>query len=219
MLNALSFVAMFVIGGLSGIFMASTPVDIFIHDTYFIVGHIHYVLFGGSLFGAFAGLYYWYPKMFGRMMNETLGKAHFWISAVCLVVVFSGQLLAGYSGQSRRLYDPYQYAFLRHLLGVNQVASFAAFILFFAQGLFIYNFIGSRFRGEKAGENPWKVSTLEWFTASPPPHHNFDRIPTVLRGPHEFADPEVREKLGRDWIGQAEDLPASPKAALVARSV
>jgi cytochrome c oxidase subunit 1 len=167
-----------------------------------------------SFLASLAAIYFWYPKMFGRTMSETLGKAHFWITAVCLVIVFTGQLLAGYSGQSRRLYDPYQYAFLRNLLTVNRVASFAAFALLFGQILFVYNFIASLISGRRAEANPWKVSTLEWFTASPPPHHNFDRIPSVLRGPHEFADPEVREKLGRDFIGQAEQLPQAPGAAV-----
>ena len=219
MLFSLGMLFVFGMGGLTGLYLGATSTDIYLHDTMFVVGHFHLTMAAASFLGSLAAIYFWYPKMFGRMMNETLGKAHFWISAVCLVIVFTGQLIAGYSGQSRRLYDPYQYAFLKHLLGVNRVASFAAFALFFGQLIFIYNFIGSMFRGEKAGENPWKVSTLEWFTTSPPPHHNFDRIPTVLRGPHEFADPEVREKLGRDWIGQAEDLPAAPPTALVAGRV
>ena len=202
----------FGMGGLTGLYLGATSTDIYLHDTMFVVGHFHLTMAAASFLGSLAGIYFWYPKMFGRQMNETLGKAHFWISAVCIVVVFTGQLLAGYSGQSRRLYDPYQYAFLKNLLTVNRVASFAAFTLFFAQLIFVYNFIGSMIFGKVAEMNPWHVSTLEWFTPSPPPFHNFDRIPVVLRGPHEFADPEVREKLGRDWIGQAEELPSAPPA-------
>jgi cytochrome c oxidase subunit I len=212
MLFSLGMLFVFGMGGLTGLYLGATSTDIYLHDTMFVVGHFHLTMAAASFLGSVAAIYFWYPKMFGRQMNETLGKAHFWISAVCLVVVFTGQLLAGYSGQSRRLYDPYQYAFLRHLLTVNRVASYAAFALFFGQSIFIYNFIASLISGKQAEANPWKVSTLEWFTTSPPPHHNFDRIPTVLRGPHEFADPEVRQKLGRDWIGQAEELPPAPPA-------
>jgi cytochrome c oxidase subunit I len=219
MLFSLGMIFVFGMGGLTGLYLGATSTDIYLHDTMFVVGHFHLTMAAASFLGSLAAIYFWYPKMFGRKMNETLGKVHFWITAVCLVTVFTGQLLAGYSGQSRRLYDPYQYAFLKHLLPVNRVASFAAFVLLFGQFIFIYNFIGSMIRGEKAEVNPWKVSTLEWFTSSPPPHHNFDRIPTVLRGPHEFGDPEIRARLGRDWIGQAEELPAAPAAAPVARSV
>ena len=213
MLFSLGMLFVFGMGGLTGLYLGATATDIYLHDTMFVVGHFHLTMAAASFVASLAAIYFWFPKMFGRRMNETLGKVHFWITLVCLVTVFSGQLLAGYSGQSRRLYDPYQYTFLKHLLGVNRVASYAAFLLLFAQFIFIYNFIRSLIAGEKAESNPWQVSTLEWFTASPPPYHNYDRIPTVLRGPHEFADPEVRRRLGRDFIGQAEELPeAMPPA-------
>jgi cytochrome c oxidase subunit 1 len=146
--------------------------------------------------------------MFGRKMNEPLAKAHFWISAVFINLVFCGQLVAGFSGQQRRLFDPYQYTFLRHLLPLNRWTSYFAFALAAGQLLFVYNFLRSVFAGAKAEQNPWEIGTLEWTMASsPPPYYNYATIPTVLRGPHEFANPDVKKALGRDWIGQAEELP------------
>ena len=190
MLNALSFVAMFVIGGLSGVFMASTPVDIFIHDTYFIVGHIHYVLFGGSLFGAFAGLYYWYPKMFGRMMNETWGRIHWAITFVTFNLVFFPMHFLGMRGMPRRIYDYTQYSLFKNLQPMNQFMTICLFVLGVGQIILVFNFFLSMRRGKLAGNNPWHATTLEWQTASPPPHENFTgRIPTVYRGPYEYSVP------------------------------
>src|SRR6202171_512823 len=168
MLNALSFVAMFVIGGLSGIFMASTPVDIFIHDTYFIVGHIHYVLFGGSLFGAFAGLYYWYPKMFGRMMSETWGKVHWALTFITFNLVFFPMHFLGMRGMQRRIYDYSQYTHLKGLQPMNQFMTISLFVLGAAQIILVLNFLLSLRRGKPAGPNPWRANTLEWQTSSPP---------------------------------------------------
>ncbi len=190
MLNAISFVSMFVIGGLSGIFMASTPVDVFIHDTYFIVGHIHYVLFGGSLFGAFAGLYFWYPKMFGRFMNETWGKIHWFLTFVCFNLVFFPMHFLGMRGMQRRIYDYSQYAHLKGLQPMNQFMTISLFVLGAAQVILVLNFFLSMRRGKVAGPNPWRANTLEWQTSSPPPHHNFDHNPTVYRGPYEYSAPE-----------------------------
>lgn len=146
MLNAIAFVAMFAIGGLSGIFMASTPVDIFIHDTYFIVAHIHYVLFGGSVFAIFAGITYWYPKMFGKMMNEPLGKVHFWLTLIAYNCTFFPMHIVGAGGMMRRIYDPTQYAHLRHLQPLNVFMTEAALILGIAQVCFALNFFFSLFR-------------------------------------------------------------------------
>src|SRR5438309_6673085 len=190
MLNALSFVAMFVIGGLSGIYMASTPVDIFIHDTYFIVGHIHYVLFGGSLFGAFAGLYFWYPKMFGRKMSEKWGRIHFAITFITFNCVFFPMHFLGMRGMQRRIYDYSQYTHLRGLQPLNQFMTISLFVLGVAQVILVLNFFLSMRRGEPAGDNPWRSNTLEWQTSSPPPHENFHDIPTVYRGPYEYSAPE-----------------------------
>ena len=201
MLNAIAFVAMFTIGGLSGIFMASNAVDIFIHDTYFIVAHLHYVLFGGSLFGIFAAIYFWYPKMFGRMMNETWGKIHFILTFVFYNLVFFPMHILGMGGHMRRIYDPTRYDFLAQFQGMNQFISISAFLLFVSQIPFVVNFFYSLFKGEEAPRNPWDDNGLEWITPSPPPHGNFEMTPTVYRGPYEFSSPESPDK---DYLPQNE---------------
>ncbi|HEU4400725.1 MAG TPA: cbb3-type cytochrome c oxidase subunit I [Candidatus Polarisedimenticolia bacterium] len=193
MLNAMSFVSMFIIGGLSGIFMASTPVDIFIHDTYFIVAHLHYVLFGGSLFGIFAAITYWFPKMFGRMMNETLGRVHWALTFVLFNCVFFPMHILGMGGHMRRIYDPTQYEFLKPLQPINVFITNSALLLGLVQLLFVANFFWSLFAGKKAERNPWRANSLEWSAPSPPPHGNFERIPTVYRGPYEFSHPDMAD--------------------------
>jgi cytochrome c oxidase subunit 1 len=203
MLNAIAFVAMFAIGGLSGIFMASTPVDIFIHDTYFIVGHIHYVLFGGSLFGAFAGLYFWFPKMFGRRMSETWGKVHFWLTFIFFNGVMFPMHILGMRGMQRRIYDYTQYTHLQGLQPMNIFMSFSAFALGISQIILIVNFFWSLKFGERVGNNPWRANTLEWQTSSPPPHENFAEIPVVYHGPYEYSVPGMAE----DYLPQTQ--PAS----------
>jgi cytochrome c oxidase subunit I len=206
MLNALAFVSMFVIGGLSGIFMASTPVDIFIQDTYFIVAHIHYVVFGGSIFGAFAGIYYWFPKMFGRLMNDTLGKIHFWGTFVFFNAAFFPMHILGVGGHMRRIYNPLQYDFLKWTEPWNVVISLSVFALGLFQIPFIINFLSSLFGGAKAPLNPWQANTLEWTAPSPPPHGNWGAtLPVVYRGPYEYSSPEVTE----DWLPQDRRLAKS----------
>ena len=192
MLHALSFVSMFIIGGLSGIFMASTPVDIYIHDTYFIVAHIHYVLFGGSLFGIFAGLTFWFPKMFGKMQSEGLGKVHWALTFVLYNLAFWPMHNLGVQGHMRRIYDPNQYEFLQPLQPTNTFITWAVFGLIATQAIFAFNFLWSIVKGRKAEQNPWNSNTLEWTAApSPPPHGNFpDGPPTVYRGPYEYSSPE-----------------------------
>ena len=181
----------------------------------FVVGHFHLTMAAASFLGTMTGLYFWFPKIFGKRLDERLGKAHFWITVVGLTLVFGGQLLAGYAGQQRRLFDPFQYTFIQGLRGLNRWTSYFAFALFAGQFLFVWNFLRAVFgRAEPAGQNPWEVTTLEWTnTSSPPPFHNFDVIPEVRRGPHEFANPGVKQALGRDWIGQAEEMPAPPASA------
>ena len=210
MMNALAFVAMFVIGGMSGIWMACTPVDMYIHDTYFIVAHIHYVLFGGSLFGVFAGLTYWYPKMFGRMMNEGLGKIHFWITFVSFNCTFFPMHILGMAGHMRRIYNPQQYDFLKPIIPINEFITISAFVLGAAQFLLLANIVWSYFMGAKATENPWFANTLEWTTPSPPPHGNWPgTVPIVYRGPYEYSSPEVAE----DYLPQSQLLEHSAGAA------
>jgi len=209
MLHAVSFVAMFVIGGLSGVFMAASPVDIYIHDTYFIVAHLHYVLFGGSLFAIFASITYWYPKMFGRLMSPRWGKVHFWLTFVFYNLVFFPMHQLGLHGHMRRLYDPTQYEFLKPLQPLNTFISISAFLLFASQLIFAVNFIASWFTGAKAGPNPWHDNGLEWTLPSPPPHGNFAVTPTVYRGPYEYSSPLVEE----DWLPQDRRLDRSPAPA------
>jgi cytochrome c oxidase subunit I len=200
MLHALSFVSMFVIGGLSGIFLANTPVDIPLHDTYFVVAHIHYVLFGGSLFAIFGAITFWFPKMFGRMMNRPLGYLHFFLTFVFFNLTFFPMHMLGTGGQMRRLYDPTQYPHLAEQQPTNVFISICAFLLFASQFLFLINFFWSLFKGEKAAANPWQANSLEWSAASPPPHGNWDgRLPSVYRGPYEYSAPESEA----DYLPQA----------------
>jgi len=219
MLHAMSFVSMFIIGGLSGIFMASTPVDIFIHDTYFIVAHLHYVLFGGSMFGIFAAITYWFPKMFGRTMNEAVGKVHFVLTYILFNLTFFPMHMLGMGGHMRRIYDPTQYEFLKPLQPINIFITQSALLLGAVQVLFMANFLLSLFLGRKAERNPWRANTLEWAAPSPPPHGNFERIPTVYRGPYEYSSPESSEDyLPQDQPPAHAPVPSRPPAMSPARA-
>ena len=200
MLNVLAFVSMFVIGGLSGIYMANSPVDIYIHDTYYIVAHIHYVVFGGSLFAIFGGIFYWFPKMYGRHMNATLGKIHFWITFLAFNGVFFPMHILGVGGHMRRISNPMQYEFLQHMQPINVFITICAFILGVAQILLLINVFWSIFRGKVAEQNPWQATTLEWHAPTPVPHGNFDAIPQVYHGPYEYSVPDAEA----DWIPQTQ---------------
>jgi cytochrome c oxidase subunit 1 len=214
MLFALGTVFVFGLGGLTGIFLGTISTDIYLHDTMFVVGHFHFTMAASSFLATFGAIYYWFPKMFGRTMSATLGKIHFWISVIFITVVFGGQMWVGYAGQQRRLFNPFAYEFLANLRNPNYWTSMGAFVLGIGQVFFIINFLKSMAFGAKAAQNPWEVGTLEWTVPSPPPHHNFDVIPTVHHGPHELGNPAVREALGRDWIAQDEPpLPPGPAAA------
>jgi cytochrome c oxidase subunit 1 len=194
MLNALAFVSMFVIGGLSGIFMAATPVDIAIHDTYFIVAHIHYVLFMSSIFGIFAAIYFWYPKMFGRSMNETWGKIHFALTFIFSNGVFFPMHIYGMKLAPRRYYNHLEYTWLQDAQSMNVFMTVCALLLGTAQLIFLANFFGSLFLGRKSTErNPWHSNTLEWTAPSPPPHGNFETTPVVYRGPYEYSSPQTTD--------------------------
>jgi cytochrome c oxidase subunit 1 len=201
MLFALGFVSNFLIGGLSGIFMASTPVDIYIHDSYYIVAHFHYVV-AGIIFALFAAVYYWFPKMFGRMMNEPLAKIHFVLTYIFFNMTFFPMHFLGVGGHMRRIYNPTQYEFLLPLQPWNVFITVSAFCLGAAQIFFLVNFFWSLFSGKKAERNPWQANTLEWVASSPPPHGNFEVQPVVYRGPYEYSSPEVKE----DWLPQDRNL-------------
>ncbi len=184
MLFALGFLTMFTLGGISGVMLAIIPFTIHVSDTYFIVAHIHYVLFGGSLFTIFAGVYYWFPKMTGRMYDERLGKLHFWTTFVFFNLTFAPMHVIGIQGMPRRVAD-----YAQQWATWNLLISIASFFLGLSALIFAYNMVASWRGGPKAGSNPWNALTLEWLVTSPPPIFNFDAIPTVVGGPYEYGVP------------------------------
>lgn len=205
MLFSLGVVFVFGLGGLTGLHLATVSTDLYLHDTYFVVGHFHYTMAASVLLGGFAGTYFWFPKMFGKMMNETLGKWHFWCTMIPLNGIFTGMMLVGYGGMHRRIYNPFVYEFLQKLIPINQFITISAVAMGVAQLIFLWNFFHTIFvKKEKASENPWEVGTLEWQIPSPAPVHNFDVIPTVKCGPHELGNPNL--KTGRDFQYQTEEL-------------
>jgi cytochrome c oxidase subunit 1 len=189
MLWALAFIAEFLIGGVTGLFLGASGSDIYFHDTYFVLAHFHYTFFPIAIIGVFAGLTYWYPKMFGRMLNETLGKIHFWGTIIPFNCIFIPLFVLGLAGQHRRVYNYNHFPDLAtpELQNLRVLATMALVVMLFFQLVFIYNFVVSRWRGRAAGRNPWKANTLEWVAPSPPPHGNFAELPTVYRGPYEFS--------------------------------
>lgn len=204
MLFSLGVVFVFGLGGLTGLYLATVSTDLYLHDTYFVVGHFHYTMAASVLLGGFAATYFWFPKMFGRMMNETLGKIHFWISMLGLNGVFMGMMIVGYAGMHRRIYNPFVYEFLQKLIPINMFITISAITMGAAQIFFVINFIYSLVKGPKAEQNPWGVGTLEWTIPSPAPHYNFKEIPVVKCGPHELGNPNL--KNGRDFQYQTEEL-------------
>jgi cytochrome c oxidase subunit 1 len=205
MLFALGFVSMFVIGGLSGIFLGAVPVDIHTSDTYFVVAHIHYVLLGGSLFTIFAGIYYWFPKMTGRMYDERLGKLHFWATFIGFNATFFPMHVIGVQGMPRRVAD-----YLDKFADWNLVISLFSFGLGASFMVFVYNMIVSWARGPRADANPWRGLTLEWQVSSPPPIFNFDEIPQVVGNPYEYGVPGARHAVfngARTEVAEREEVP------------
>ncbi|MDP6152165.1 MAG: cbb3-type cytochrome c oxidase subunit I [Phycisphaeraceae bacterium] len=185
MLFSLAFLPMFAIGGLTGLPLGLPASDIHLHDTYYVIGHFHYVVAPGSIFALFGGVYYWYPKATGRKMSEVLGKLHFWPSLIFINGVFLPMLFMGLHGVSRRLYDHTQYVHALEAQGWNTIISWSAWLLALAQIPFIINFVIS-LRGEKVSDNPWQATTLEWSAPSPPPHGNFTKTPHVHREPYDY---------------------------------
>ena len=201
MLYAIGFVSLFVSGGLSGPFLAQPVLDIPLHDTAFVVGHFHLIMGVAAIFGMFAGTYYWFPKMFGRMMNETWARIHFVITLVGTYCIFMPMHYLGMAGQPRRYSQFTELAYLQHLLPLNRFITYAAIITVLAQFIFLFNLIHSMFWGAKASDNPWESTTLEWTTATPPPHDNFGgHTPVVNHGPYEYSVPGAP----RDYIMQTD---------------
>jgi len=198
MLFAIGFIAMFIVGGLSGVMHSSPPTDLQQTDTYFIVAHIHYVLYGGSIFGIFSGIYYWWPKVFGRLLSEPLGKVHFWLSLIGMNIAFFPMHLIGLLGMPRRIYT---YGPELGLETMNLVSTVGALLLGFAQLIFLFNAIRTRKKGDVAGKNPWGAATLEWAISSPPPVYNFS------------VQPEVRSLVPlwvKDGVNEIPDVPPEP---------
>jgi len=209
MLFALGGIATFLIGGVTGIFLGSAATDIYLHGTYFVVAHFHYTLFPVVFFGGFAGLYFWFPKMFGRMMNETLGQIHFWISFFAFNGIFVPLFLVGIGGSPRRIYELSSYDMLKPLQPLHVVATVAGIALLLAQIPLIVNAFYSMVRGPIAGRNPWHANTLEWTVDSPPSHPNFTVPPRVYRDPYEYSIPGAAE----DWMAQDAVAEADLRAA------
>ncbi len=191
MLWALAFIAEFLIGGVTGIFLGANATDIYLHDSYFVVAHFHYTFFPIAIIGGFAALTFWFPKMFGRHMNETLGKIHFWGTIIPFNLIFIPLFILGAAGEHRRIYsyEHFSELFTPGLQQLRVLATLALVVMLLFQFVFLYNFIRSLFAGEKAEANPWRANTLEWAAPSPPPHGNFAEMPTVYRGPYEYSVP------------------------------
>ena len=210
MLFALAFIPMFGIGGLTGLPLGLAPPDIHLHDTYYVIGHFHYVVAPGTLLALFGGIYYWFPKATGRQMNNVLGKIHFWGSFIAINVVFMPMFIQGLSGMNRRGADGgIGYTMNQDVLIWNTVISMGAWTLGFFQLFFIFNFFWSIKKGKKVAENPWNATTLEWQAPSPPPHGNFLTPPVAHRGPYEYSAPGAKT----DFIMQGEaDAPQAEPA-------
>jgi cytochrome c oxidase subunit 1 len=208
MLWALGFLTMFTLGGISGVVLAMVPMDIYVSDTYFIVAHIHYVLYGGSLFTIYAGVYYWFPKMTGRMFDERLGKLHFWLTFVSFNATFGPMHLIGVEGMPRRVAD-----YADKFAGWNLFISLSSFVLGLSTLVFVYNMVASWRGGPRAVANPWRALTLEWQVSSPPPIFNFDNVPTVVGGPYEYGVPDAVHGIFKPAEEARPKLPAGAQSA------
>jgi cytochrome c oxidase subunit 1 len=201
MLFAIGFVSLFVTGGISGPFLAQPVLDIQLHDTYFVPAHFHLIMGVASIFGIFAATYYWFPKMFGRMMNESMARWHFWFSFIGTYAIFMPMHYLGMAGMPRRYSQMTEVKYLLDLIPLQKFITYAAFITIAGQLIFVVNLFWSMFKGAKASDNPWEATTLEWITATPPPHDNFGgHTPVVHNGPYEYSVPGAP----RDYVMQTD---------------
>jgi len=207
MMFALGFVSLFVTGGLSGIFLGQPALDLYFHDTYFVVGHFHMIMGVAAIFGMFAGTFYWFPKMFGRMMNETLGKIHFFCTFLGVYAIFTPMHYVGILGNPRRYSDFSNVEYLASAIPVHRFMTHAAYFTAAVQILFLINLFWSMKKGPKAPANPWDSTSLEWTIPSPPPFDNFAGVhPVVNHGPYEYAVPGAE----KDFVMQTDPATAVP---------
>ncbi|MDH5674217.1 MAG: cbb3-type cytochrome c oxidase subunit I [Myxococcales bacterium] len=211
MLWALSFIFAFIIGGVTGIFLGASGSDIFFHDTYFVLAHFHYTFFPIAILGVYTGVTFWYPKMFGKMLNETLGKIHFWGTIIPFNCIFIPLFVLGLAGQHRRIWNYENFPELARpeLFQLREFATISLIVMLLFQFVFIFNFFWSMKAGKPAGKNPWRSSTLEWTTESPPGHGNWKELPSCYRGPYEYSVPGREE----DFWPQDEPPAADAKTA------
>jgi cytochrome c oxidase subunit 1 len=211
MLYALAFLITFTFGGITGIFLASVPANLHEHGSYFVVGHFHYVVGGGAVFGFLAGLTYWYPKVTGRMLDERMGKIGFWLFFAGLNLTFLPMHWLGLEGMARR-YASYEYFAKTHPDSVfwNQFATVSSFLMVASVALLAVNLIWSLRHGKLAGNNPWGARTLEWMISSPPPYYNFKKIPIVYDRPYDFGEPLPYRNLDHE----TDPYPAPTRASL-----
>jgi len=204
MLWALAFIFEFLIGGITGIFLGASGSDIYMHDTYFVLAHFHYTFYPIAIIASFAGFTFWFPKMFGRMMNESLGKLHFWLTVISFNMIFLPLFVLGTAGQHRRIYDYQNFPELSlpWMQDFRVIATVSLLVMLGAQLIFFYNVITSWLSGPKASKNPWNSNTFEWTAESPPPHGNWpEGLPTCYRGPYEYSHPD---REGSDFWPQNE---------------
>jgi cytochrome c oxidase subunit 1 len=210
MLFTLAFLPMFGIGGLTGLPLGLSATDIHLHDTYYVIGHFHYIVAPGTIFALFAGVYYWFPKATGRRMSDWLGHLHFWPTLVCMNLIFMPMMIQGLQGVQRRLWDGGEtYAHAQSTLHLNDLMMWAAWTMGVFQIPFLVNFFWSIKKGRKVSDNPWHATTLEWAAPSPPPHGNFAVQPVVYRGPYEYsvpgADKDYSPQFERDIHGPRDE--------------